>query len=52
MHRALLGGWPAGYAAMDAFRHKTRKASFQFGAALATLPWVLAAAAGIYFGAR
>lgn len=26
----LLGGWPGGLLAQDRFRHKTRKASFQF----------------------
>jgi len=26
----LLGGWPGGLIAQDRFRHKTRKASFQF----------------------
>lgn len=26
----LLGGWPGGLLAQDRFRHKTRKATFQF----------------------
>ena len=46
----LLGGWAGGWAGMQVFRHKTRKASFLAPAVLCTLPWV--AGAGLWFYLR
>lgn len=49
---AALGGWPGGLAGMAAFRHKTRKASFQLKFAAAFVVWILLAWAALTRGGR